>query len=79
MEENNTALVPLYAVEKQMHRLYQIIRLLVLVIVVIFLAFAGYVFYEAQFETVTIEQEATSDDNSRTILNGQGGLTINGD
>ena len=76
--EQDYVTIPFYVSEKQIHRLYKIIRMLVVIIIVMFLTFAGYVFYESQFETITISQEATTDGQSQTMLNGTGELTYNG-
>jgi len=79
LTDADMVMVPMYIVEKDKHRYFRIIRLLVILNIIVFLAFAAYAFYQSTFETVTIQQEATTDGDSQAYLNGTGELTYNGD
>lgn len=78
MQQDELVMIPLYASEKQVHRLYGIIKMLVTIIIIMFIAFVGYVFYQSSFETVKIITEATNEGEQQTVLNSAGELTYNG-
>lgn len=77
-QNEELVMIPLYASEKQVHRLYGIIKMLVTIIIIMFIAFVGYVFYQSSFETVKIVTEATNEGEQQTVLNSAGELTYNG-
>ena len=56
----------------------RIFRWLLIVIILLIVIFAGYVFYNAQFETIEIGQEADTAGGT-AVLNGTGELTYYGE
>lgn len=57
---------------------WRIIKWLLCIIAALIIIFAGYVFYQSQYETIVIEQDAQTDSGT-ALLNGTGELRFNGD
>lgn len=75
--EQQAAKIDFFIHEAIVDRLMRIIRCLVIVIVALILLFGGYVFYQSQYETIVIEQDAQTDSGT-ALLNGTGELRYNG-
>ena len=75
--EQQAAKIDFFIHEATVDRLMRIICWLVIVIVVLIVLFGGYVFYQSQYETIVIEQDAQTDSGT-ALLNGTGELRYNG-
>ena len=80
-EDKNRMSIPYFVHEGVMARMERVNKRLWILCLVMFLALvgtnAGWIWYESQFEELTITQEGTADDGSDITLSGVGEGTIN--
>lgn len=81
-ENERVETIKLHVHEKEMTRLEIANRrwfiLCIILLVMLFVTNGGWLYYESQFQDVTITQEATSEDGNNYI-NGTGEMTFNGE
>ena len=81
---DDTAVIPYYAHEGEMNRMERSNKRLWIVIIILIVALlgtnAGWLVYESQFveETVEMTYSAEADENSNSVVNGEGEVTIYG-
>lgn len=74
MEDHNKKMISLYVHEEIMAKMERQSKRLFILCIIIFSALiltnAGWIYYENQFEDITMTQEATSDGNGDATING---------